>query len=117
MVERLKREKTSISVAGIGEQVGAALHQFQRALFQRALDYRAANTFEVETLDELVAHFRERNGFVWAPWCGDAACEARVKEATGGVTTRNYTPSQDVSGKCLVDGKPGRRRIAFARSY
>jgi prolyl-tRNA synthetase len=117
MVERLKREKTSLSVAGIGEQVGAALHRFQRSLFERALDYRAANTFEVETLDELVAHFRERNGFVWAPWCGDAACEDRVKEATGGVTTRNYTPSEAVSGKCLVDGKPAQRRIVFARAY
>ena len=117
MVERLKREKTALSVAGIGEQVGAALHEFQRALFQRALDYRAENTFEVETMDELVAHFRERSGFVWAPWCGDAACETRVKEATGGVTTRNYAPTETVSGKCLVDGKPASRRIAFARSY
>ncbi len=117
MVERVKREKTSLSVAGIGEQVGAALHRFQQSLFERALEYRAANTFEVETLDELVAHFRERNGFVWAPWCGDAACEDRVKQATGGVTTRNYDPQTVVSGKCLVDGKPARRRIAFARSY
>ena len=117
MVERLKREKTQLSVAGIGEQVGAALHRFQRSLFDRAVEYRTANTFEVETLDELVAHFRERNGFVWAPWCGDATCEARVKEVTGGVTTRNYDPQMAASGKCLVDGKPATRRIVFARSY
>jgi prolyl-tRNA synthetase len=113
----MKREKIPVPIAGIGERIGSALHEFQRALFQRALDFRSDNTFEVETLDELVAHFRERNGFVYAPWCGDAACEARVREETGGVTTRNYATEGAVSGRCLVDGKPATRRIAFARSY
>lgn len=117
IVDRLKRPKISVPVAGIGERIGAVLHEFQRALFERALEFRSANTFEVETLDALVAHFQKRNGFVWALWCGDPACEARVKEAAGGVTTRNYDSSADVSGNCLVDGKPATRRIAFARSY
>lgn len=117
VVDRMTRQKSTVSTAGIGEQIGSRLHEFQRALFERALAYRAANTFEVETLDELVAHFRERNGFVWGLWCGDAVCEGRVKEATGGVTTRNYDPGHKVSGKCLVDGKPATRRIAFAKSY
>ena len=117
VVDRLTRQKTPVTVAGIGEQIGSRLHEFQRQLFERALAYRAANTFEVETLDELVAHFRERNGFVYAPWCGDSACEERIKEATGGVTTRNYDPNAKAAGKCLVDGKPATRRIAFARSY
>jgi prolyl-tRNA synthetase len=75
------------------------------------------HTYEVSTLAELVAHFRENNGFVWAPWCESAECEARVKEETGGVTTRNFDPDEKPSGGCLVCGRPAVRRIAFARSY
>ena len=75
------------------------------------------HTYEVSTLAELVAHFKERTGFVWAPWCGSAECEARVKEETGGVTTRNFDPDEKPSGSCLVCGRPALHRVAFARAY
>jgi prolyl-tRNA synthetase len=75
------------------------------------------HTHEVSTLAELVAHFKEHNGFVWAPWCESAECEARVKEETGGVTARNFDPDERPSGGCLVCGRPAVRRVAFARAY
>ncbi|HXM58349.1 MAG TPA: proline--tRNA ligase, partial [Candidatus Dormibacteraeota bacterium] len=83
MVSRLTREKQPVPAAGVHEAVRDELVRFQRALFQRALEFRESNTFEVRTLAELVAHFRDRAGFVWAPWCESAECEARVKEETG----------------------------------
>jgi len=33
------------------------------------------------------------------------------------VTTRNFDPDAAVEGACLVDGKPARHRVAFARPY
>ncbi|MGH7912920.1 MAG: proline--tRNA ligase, partial [Candidatus Dormibacteraceae bacterium] len=62
-------------------------------------------------------HFRERAGFVWAPWCGDAGCEARVKEETGGVTARAIDSSAQVEGTCLCCDRPATERVVFARSY
>jgi len=117
MVERLTRTKTAVPAAGISERLRDELARFQRDLFQRALDFREANTHEVSTLAAMVEHFRERTGFVWAPWCGAADCEARVKEDTGGVTARIYDPDEAASGACLVCGQPARHRVAFARSY
>jgi prolyl-tRNA synthetase len=117
IVDRLKRSKTPVPVAGIAERLKAELERFHADLYARALAFRDSNTFEVETLAELVAHFRDKTGFVWAPWCGDAECEARVKQETGGVTTRNYDPNAQTTGKCAVCGKPAKRRIAFAKSY
>ena len=117
LVDRLTREKVPTPVSGLGSRLREATDAFQQALFRRALDFRAANTSEVSTLEALLAHFRERNGFVWAPWCGDDACEARVKELTGGVTTRNFDPDEDVQGDCLVCGRPAQHRVLFARAY
>jgi prolyl-tRNA synthetase len=117
MVDRLRREKLPTPVAGIAIRLRDELDRFQRALFRRALDFRDENTYEVSTLDELVAHFEHGTGFVWAPWCESAECEARVKEATGGATIRNFDPDETAQGVCLVCGRPARRRVAFARAY
>ncbi len=117
MVDRLTRTKQTVPVAGLWERLRDDLARFQRDLYRRALDFREEHTYEVSTLAELVEHFRNGSGFVWAPWCGSAECEAMVKEETGGVTTRNFDPDAPAEGTCLVCGRPARRRIVFARAY
>jgi prolyl-tRNA synthetase len=117
LVDRLSGEKRPVSVSGLAERLRDELQGFQAGLLRRARDFMEEHTYEVSTLAELVAHFRERTGFVWAPWCGSAECEARVKEETGGVTTRNFDPDEKPSGSCLVCGRPATRRVVFARSY
>jgi len=117
VVDRLTREKRPVPAAALHEVLRDELVRFQKALFERALEYMRANTFEVAKLAELVAHFRERAGFVWAPWCESAECEARVKEETGGVTIRNFDPAAEAGGDCLVCGRPAVRKVAFARAY
>jgi prolyl-tRNA synthetase len=117
LVDRLTREKRPVPAEGLSARLVDELARFQASLYQRALDFMRENTFEVSTLDELKAHFAERTGFVWAPWCESAECEARVKDETGGVTIRNFDPSEQVTGRCLVCERPAKRRVAFARSY
>jgi len=117
LVDRLTRERRPVPSAALAEQLPVELERFQRDLYQRALDFREENTVEVSTLAELVAHFKERNGIVWAPWCESEECEARVAEETGGVHTRNFDPDAYVEGSCLACGRPARRWVAFARAY
>ncbi len=117
LVDRLSREKRPVPAAGLGQRLRDELADFQDALHRRALDFRAANTHEVSSLAAMVAHFQGGTGFVYAPWCGGAECETRVKDETGGVTIRNYEPEERASGTCLVCGRPAVHRVAFARSY
>jgi prolyl-tRNA synthetase len=117
LVDRLSRQRKPVPVAGIGVRLKDELASFQKALFARAQDFLRDNTFEMSTLAEVVAHFKERGGFVWAPWCGDAECEARLKAEAGGVTVRTIDPEEKASGKCLVCGKPAKHRVALARAY
>jgi prolyl-tRNA synthetase len=117
MVDRLSRQKVSIPVAGIAQRLNDELDEFQKRLFERALAFRDDNTFEISTLDEVVSHFRERGGFVWVPWSGDAECEDRLKAETGGVTIRTIDSDTKPSGKCFVCGKPAQFRVALAKAY
>ncbi len=117
MVERLTRQKTGVPVAGLADRLRKELDEFQRRLYERALQFQRDNTFELGTLDEVVAHYRERGGFVWTEWCGEADEEARIKADAGGVTIRTIDQDAKPSGKCLVCGKAARYRVALAKAY
>ncbi|HEY1456198.1 MAG TPA: proline--tRNA ligase [Candidatus Dormibacteraeota bacterium] len=117
MVDRLSRQRVIVPIAGIAERVGNELETFQKRLYDRALQFQRENTFELQTLDEVVAHFARRGGFVWAGWCGDPGEEARIKADAGGVTVRTIDESAAVSGSCLVCGKPAKHRVALAKAY
>ncbi|GAC1670776.1 MAG: proline--tRNA ligase [Candidatus Dormibacteraceae bacterium] len=117
IVDRLSRQRVSVPISGIAQRLKSELDAFQKKLFDRALAFQRENTFELSTLAEVVAHFKERAGFVWVPWCGDAACEDRLKGEAGGVTIRTLDPDAKPSGKCLVCGKPAEHRVALAKAY
>ncbi|OLC23651.1 MAG: proline--tRNA ligase [Chloroflexi bacterium 13_1_40CM_65_17] len=117
LVDRLSRERRPLPVTGIADRLQTELTAYQSKLFARAQEFQRQNTFELSTLDEVVAHFRERAGFVWATWCGDAECEAKIKAAAGGVTIRTLDPDEKATGKCLVCGKPAKYRVSLAKAY
>ena len=60
LVDRLSRQRRPVPVAGIGGRLKEELTSFQKALFARAQDFLSENTFELSTLAEVVAHFKER---------------------------------------------------------
>jgi prolyl-tRNA synthetase len=107
----------TVPVAGIGARLKDELEAFHTKLFERARDFQRENTHELSTLDEVVAHFRERGGFVWVRWSGDAECEDRLKAEAGGVTIRTIDADAKPSGKCFVCGKPAQFRVALAKAY
>ena len=117
MVDRLSRGRVSVPVAGIGKRLSDELTAFQRKLFERATKFQSDNTFELRTLDEVVAHFRERGGLVWTEWCGEGGEEAQIKADAGGVTIRVIDEDAKPSGKCLVCGRPAKFRVALAKAY
>ena len=117
MVDRLSRQRQSVPVSGIGSRLKDELEAFQKKLFDRALEFQRANTYEMSTLDEVVAHFKERGGFVWVPWSGDAECEEKARAEAGGVTIRTIDPDERAAGKCFVCGKPAKHRVALAKAY
>ena len=117
MVDRLSRERVSVSVSGIAKRLGDELDAFQSKLFDRASKFQRDNTHELGTLDEVVAHFHDKGGFVWTRWCGEEEEEARIKADAGGVTIRTIDQGTKVTGDCLVCGRPAKYRVALAKAY
>ncbi|KGN98225.1 proline--tRNA ligase [Porphyromonas gingivicanis] len=108
--------KETVSIEGICDHIEQLLKDIQKNIYQKALDYRKANTRTVETYEEFKAEI-EKGGFILAHWDGTAETEARIKEETK-ATIRCVPLDGDLTpGVCMVTGKPSKCRVLFARAY
>jgi prolyl-tRNA synthetase len=99
------------------EEVEKALEDIQRDLLRRAREFRDAHTHHPQDWEG----FREavEDGFAFAPWCGDAGCEAEIQAETK-ATNRCLPldqPQLPAGAKCVRCGRPARETALFARAY
>jgi prolyl-tRNA synthetase len=110
-----KAGKSILEHKQLEAQVAETLQSIQASLFDRALEFRRSHTFEPKDYEELKAVIE--NGWAYSWWCGDDACETKVKEETK-ATTRCIPLDQEPSeGTCIVCGKPATERVIFGRAY
>ena len=88
LVRRDNREKQFVSLDNLEEAIEKALDEIHDALYQRALDNLTSKTFTAKNYDEFLDIAANKPGFIKAMWCGDSACEEKIKEDTGGVKSR-----------------------------
>jgi prolyl-tRNA synthetase len=110
-----KEGKSFVPQAGVAEAVQQALDLIQKALYERALKFRIANTGDPKDYRE----FQEvvEKGFACSFWCGNAQCEKNIKEETK-ATLRciPLDPSKE-SGACIYCGQPAQEKAYFAKAY
>ena len=116
-VRRDSREKTEIPFDELETAVPALLAKEQQALFDKALQRRNAMTYACTSLDEFIGTAANRPGFIKAMWCGDRACEDKLKELAG-VTSRNIPFEQEhLSDTCICCGKPAKHMVYWGKAY
>lgn len=110
-----KAGKSFVSQDQLAGQVAEMLTDIHAALFDRAVAYRDSNIHEpkdYEDLKEIV-----KGGWAFAWWCGNAACEAKVKEDTKATTRCIPMEQPGGSGSCIVCGEHSTEKVYFARAY
>ncbi len=110
-----KAGKTLIQQDQIAAQVSELLKTIQASLLQRATEFRDNNIHEPKDYADLQNIVQ--NGWAYAWWCEDAACEAKVKEDTKATTRCIPLAQEGGSGRCIVCGQPASRKVYFARAY
>ena len=112
------RAKTSLPMDGLAGTIRTLLDEIQQALFDRAVKFRDDHTSRTESYDEFKSIMEGRPGFVIAPWCGDARCEADIKAETQ-ATIRNIPRGYETApGKmCIKCGRPATVMAWFAKAY
>ncbi|MCI0382707.1 MAG: proline--tRNA ligase [Chlamydiae bacterium] len=107
------------------QKVDAILEEIQTNLYEKALSFREENIREIDTKEEFYSFFTPQNkenpeihgGFALAHWCEDPKIEEKVKEDLG-VTIRCIPfDTTEEKGKCVISGRPSRRKVIFAKAY
>ena len=116
LAKRNTGEKIVIEFADLESKVQELLKVIHKEMYEKALRYLLDHTTEVHSLDELNAVL-ERGGYAKMMWCGEQACEDKIKElynATARCLPFNQIEFDDV---CPVCGKKAKKVVLFAKAY
>jgi prolyl-tRNA synthetase len=117
LVRRDSREKLPTPMEGLVDRVRGLLDEIQRALFERALQFREEHTSRTASYEEFTRIMEGRPGFVIAPWCEDAGCEAAIKAETQATVRNIPLTSAPSTGACIKCGRPASADAWFAKAY
>ena len=110
-------EKIETPIDQVEAKVGELLEQVQHDMFEKAKTRRDNQTFVAHNMDEFRDIFAKKSGFVKAMWCGDRACEDKIKEELS-VTSRCIPFEQEqISDVCVCCGKPAKKMLYWGRAY
>lgn len=117
VARRDTKEKKTYAIADIVETVSSLLEDIQVNIYQRALTFRAENTYKVDTWDEFTKILEENPGFIAAHWDGTSETEEKIKELTKATIRCIPLDAVEEEGKCILTGNPSTKRVIFAKSY
>ena len=116
--EASKKEAWPLEPAeGLAQKVTELLASIQDEMLQVAKTRRDEMTRRIDSYDELKEIYSKGSLFSHVHWCGDAACEAKVKEDTTVTIRCVFWEAEEESGECVVCGKPSPKRVLMAKAY
>jgi prolyl-tRNA synthetase len=107
--------KSFVPQAGLEDAVAQALDLIQKALYERALNFRTANTADPKDYREFQGAVEK--GFAFSYWCGNAECEKSIKDETKATLRCIPLNRPEESGTCIYCGQPAKERAYFAKAY
>ncbi|HZT75607.1 MAG TPA: His/Gly/Thr/Pro-type tRNA ligase C-terminal domain-containing protein [Vicinamibacterales bacterium] len=117
VARRDSREKQSLPMDGLADRLRDLLADVQKSLLSRAKQFRDEHTQRTTSYDEFKQIMEGRPGFVIAPWCGHAECEAHIKGETQATIRNMPLGSSNPGGTCVRCDAPAVAEAWFAKAY
>ena len=118
IVRRDTREKIVVSLDEVNEKLAEVLETMQNDMLERAKTFLAGHINDAHDYNEFKAIAETKPGFIRAMWCGDEACENKIKEDTT-VTSRcmPFNDQEQISDVCVCCGKPAHKLVYWGKAY
>ena len=117
VVRRDDRSKEVVAIADLPVRVPQILEEMQAAMYERAKVFRDSHLYEATDYETFVDTINNKPGFVNAMWCGDAACEAKIKEDTTATSRCMPFEQKHLSDVCVCCGKPAKIMVTWGKAY
>jgi prolyl-tRNA synthetase len=117
VARRDTRQKESLPMDGLPARLLGLLDEIQQNLLARARQFREEHTQRVSSYEEFKQVMEGRPGFVVAPWCGSADCEAQIKAETQATIRNMPLGSPTPTGTCIRGDGTAIAEAWFAKAY
>lgn len=117
LVRRDTREKITVDAdVDIVKYTKELLETIQKDMYERAIERRNKLTFEAHNLEDMKNILNTQPGFIHGMWCGDPACETKIKEING-CKSRCIVDEKPIDNKCVCCGKEAKHHVIWGIQY
>ena len=117
MVRRDTREKIEVSLAEAPAKAAELMDVIQKDMFERARAHRDSHITDVTSYGAFKDAVEHKPGFIRAMWCGDEACEIKIKEDTTATSRCMPFAQEQISDVCVCCGKPAHKLVYWGKAY
>ena len=117
IVRRDTREKIVVALDELEAKVTETLDTMQKDMLERARQHRDKHTYVATNYDEFKEILATKPGFVKAMWCGDEACELKIKEDTTATSRCMPFAQEHLADTCVCCGKPAKTMVYWGKAY
>ena len=118
LVSRVSREKSFVAIDGVENEVQKMLSFVHDELVARANKNLQEKTHIATTYEQFLDTAENKLGFIKAMWCGDSACEDKLKDVTGGVKSRCIPFHEEkLADTCVCCGRPAKHMVVWGKQY
>ncbi len=110
-------EKIECKLEDLEATITALLDTIQKDMLEKARAHRDEHTYKAISMEELGKVLEETPGFVKAMWCGEQACEDKIKEEFSATSRCMPFEQEEISTTCVCCGKPAKKLVYWGKAY
>ena len=117
LVRRDTLEKETVKLTELNDRIEKLLEEIQTNMYNQCKARQEDRTTVAHSLDEMLKQITEKQGFIKTMWCGDVACEDKIKEVTGAHSRCMPYEQEHLDDVCPVCGKKATKMVIWGRQY
>lgn len=117
IVRRDTREKIETKIDEAVKKIEELLEDIQNNMFQRAKEHRDSHIYDMKSYAAFQDAVENKPGFIRAMWCGEEACELKIKEDTTATSRCMPFEQEQIADTCICCGKPAHKLVYWGKAY
>lgn len=117
LVRRDNGEKITASLDTIEQTISKTLDDIAANMYNTALKRQQEMTYDAHNFAELKDIAANKPGFIRAMWCGDVACEQKLKDECEVSSRCEPFGAEPIDDKCVCCGKKADKLLYWGKAY
>lgn len=117
LARRDNGEKIIVPMDEVEAKIPVLLDEIHNSMLEAAKGVREQKTSVALNMEQFKDIVENKTGFVKAMWCGDRACEDKIKEDTGATSRCMPFDQENLSDTCVCCGKKAKKLVYWGRAY